>query len=301
MPSLKQNAAQPNPETLLLQEVQAQDFARRMGQYTVLGKMYSLETPKGVITFPKHGAPAIAQETVNGEPGERLLLLGNWPALPDQKTYSEEFCKACLTSCSACGGKGKAGCIFVGCGGTGRVKTGETACPDCVAKVGHFEPACKTCGGHGAVAVVGPCPACQGSKVANCGPCRGTGKRPTGFKAGAAEGAPCISCRGSLRAGGWKKQDLWYFLMGKLGDYLAIGPILSIAATPVDVVSRFEPSSGSRFAGDGAATAAASRQMLRLAVPPDQFGTPLMVLLPMINSKLTIPGPAYFFGGAKFA
>ena len=113
MPNLKQNAAQPNPETLLLQEVQAQDFrrlvddswtlllqevqaqdfARRMGQYTVLGKMYSLETPKGVITFPKHGAPAIAQETVNGEPGERLLLLGNWPVLPDQKTYSEDFCK----------------------------------------------------------------------------------------------------------------------------------------------------------------------------------------------------------------
>lgn len=312
MANAKQNVVRPDPLQVLQQEIAAQCHAIGTRQYAVLGRAYLIETPKGPIQFDQHNGPAIAQEMVNDgiDPGPRLLLLGDWPVLPDRKGYSEEFCKACLASCSVCGGKGKAGCIFAGCGGTGQVKTGEAPCPECVAKVGHFEPGCKTCGGYGAVNTLAPCPSCKGSKMADCGACRGTGKRPTGFSGGAVavEGKPtpklCSSCRGSMRGGGWEAQDLGKFVLGKMGNYMAFGPVMSITAVPVDMPSRFGAQFPPQFApqfSEKPAADTASRQLVRLAVPPDEFGTPLMVLLPMSNGKLTIPGPAYFFGGAKFA
>ena len=310
MPNAKQNVVRPDPLQVLQQEIAAQCNARKTRQYAVLGRAYLIETPKGPIQFDQTNGPAIAQELVNGEPGPRLLLVGDWPALPDRKGYSEEFCKACLASCTICGGKGKAGCIFAGCGGTGQVKTGEVPCPECVAKVGHFEPGCKTCGGYGAVLKCAPCPSCKGTKTADCGACRGTGKRPTGFAGGAVavEGKPtpklCTSCRGSMRGGGWGAQDLSKFVLGKMGSYMAFGPVMSITAVPVDVPSRFGAQFAPQFApqfSEKSAPEIGSRQLVQLAVPPDEFGTPLMVLLPMTNGKLAIPGPAYFFGGAKFA
>ena len=288
----------PDAEQLLRQEIAAQDSARRLRNFVVLGRAYSMTTPKGVIQFSKQMGPGLAQETVEGEPGPRLLLVSNWPELPDQKGYSEEFCKACLAECTACGGKGKQICMFTGCGGTGRVKTGEAPCPMCVAKVGHFKPDCKTCGGYGAIAEMGDCPCCHGEKVADCGACRGTGKRPTGFAGGAREGELCKTCRGSMRDGRWKHQDLAQFIAGRLGDYLAVGPILSITAEPVEIIggSRF----GSRFSPEDV-SAVGSREMIRLAVPPDEHGTPLLLLLPMTDGKVAVPCPGYFFGGAKFA
>jgi hypothetical protein len=307
MANAKQNVVRPDPAQLLQQEIAAETQAIQTRQYAILGRAYSLETPKGIIQLDKQNGPAIAQELVNGEPGPRLLLVGDWPALPDRKGYSEEFCKACLASCTICGGKGKSGCIFVGCGGTGQVKTGVAPCPECVAKVGHYEPGCKTCGGYGAVDIFGPCPGCKGTKLADCGACRGTGKRPAGFTGGAvavegkAQPKLCASCRGTMRGGGWEAQDLGNFVLGKLGNYMAFGPVMSITAVPIEGrETRFGSRFGTRFGGGDEADAP-SRQLLRLAVPPDECGTPLMVLLPVTNGKLTIPGPAYFFGGAKFA
>jgi hypothetical protein len=297
MPRAKANTAVPDPQRVLLAEVSAQDEARRLRNFTVLGRAYTMSTPKGVIHFEKKKGPGIAQETVSGGPGPRLLMVGSWPELPDIKQYSEKFCQACLADCSACQGKGTAGCLFMGCGGNGKVKAGEKECPNCVAAVGYAVAACPICSGYGAIAVMADCPCCHGNKVADCGACKGTGKRPTGFAGGAREGALCTSCRGSMRDGKWKKQDLAHFVVGKLGNYLFIGPVIAISAEPIEPPStRF----GSRFDMEQPADGA-SREMIRLEVPPDEQGMPLMLVLPMNNGRITVPCPAYFVGGAKFA
>jgi hypothetical protein len=269
-------------------ELCAQDRARRLRSYVVIGRLYSLEMEKGRILFDKQRGPGVAEEIdASGEFTGRLLFASEWGELPAQQEYSEEFCKACLAICDVCNGKSKARCQFTGCGGAGQVAAGEKAC-ECVKKHGRFQPDCQLCGGRGAVPVLKPCPSCKGTGEQACEGCRGTGKRPTGRVPGANGPSMCPRCRGSQRNGKWREQDLARFIAGKMGDYLALGPVERMLLQPVDSVA----------AGHARPGPAAGSSFLRLQFARDEYGLSLMVLLPP-PSEGSSPRVPYFYGGAK--
>jgi hypothetical protein len=272
--------------------IAAQDRARQLRLYNVLGRLYSLETDKGRIQFDSHKGPGIAQEIdPDGQATGQLLFVSPLGELPLVPEYSEAFCPACLTKCDICNGKGKAGCIYVGCGGRGRVQAGEEACPGCVLVKGKFDLACETCGGHGAVPHYINCPACNGSGKADCGPCRGTGKRPSGRNKKNTE--MCAACRGSQRAGRHVPQDLAHLVVGKMGNNLVIGPVTRMIVTPVA-----ENQEVARMASRWNNAEASTTAFLRIKPERDESGQPMLVLLPLIaRGQPMIP---YFFGGGKF-
>jgi hypothetical protein len=258
--------------------VGAQDQARQQLNYQVLGKIFMLETEKGGrIEFGRQRGPGLAVEKVNDVATGRLLLVSGWSSLPDIQEYSEAFCSDCQAVCDVCDGKKMVTCQSVGCGGAGEKKIAALPCPACVAITGRFDPACSTCGGSGSVAQMGKCTACAGAGKQACTACRGTGQRPTGGDKGSWErNAPvCATCRGTLRAGKWKPQDLSKCVVGKLGPYLAIGPVASMMIEPAEAVR-----------GKG---------LTQMRVPDGEDG-PLMLLLPIVPNAQQ---PGYFIGGQR--
>lgn len=298
----------------------AQDAARNQQQYEVLGMVDSLQCPQGVIRFAQHDRPGLGKDAAGG-----LLWLSDFPVLPEIHEGSNDFCAACLAPCTDCRGEGKAMCLYPGCGGSGQVKAGEEPCPGCVAKFvkpdgsapvfsgsasSNYQKMiaarnkCTECGGYGARPKMQPCPCCKGTKIADCAVCRGTGKQPTGFAGGAIAAKIedghtvniCPECRGTMRAGRWRNQQLQKFIISKLDNYYALGPVLSMDVMP----ARGAAAATDRIAGQFSHSEQQQAKppgMVRLHVPPDESGTPLMVLVE-VNTALACQ--AWFFGGARF-
>ena len=204
-----------------LAELATQDQARRMMRYEVIGRLIALQTTQGSIEFPRESGPGIGVEADR----EGFLFVTPWPVLPELKEHSEAFCSQCLQKCDICDGRGEGLCIFTGCGGAGKRAVGQDGCPECMQR-GVYALDCGTCRGSGNVTILADCPACKGSGRAPCGPCRGSGKRPSGLDQ---EGKTCAGCRGTLRGGEWKRQDLHSLIAGKVGSHIAIGPVVRLA------------------------------------------------------------------------
>lgn len=283
-----------NPVQLVERSVERQDRARATRSFAIIGRLYSVETDRGRIQFDQYKGPGIAQELdANGDETGSMLFVSELGDLPQLPEYSEEFCSACLQKCDVCDGNGKTGCIFAGCGGRGLVQNGEEECPDCVKVDGHFNPACGTCKGRGAVAKWSKCPSCKGSSKMKCDACRGIGKRPSGrpkkwTATPGSENQFCPSCRGSQRAGKWKPQDLTKMVAGKIGNYLVIGPVARLVIAPSTPDRQADRFSARWNAGDGKA---ATGSFLRLTYSADEQ---VMILLPLIRHAGQ-PMIGYFF------
>jgi hypothetical protein len=326
----KAQQAQQQTLALVQQEVAAQDQARKTQNYSVIGRVLNVETGAGLLYFERQKGPAIAAELDDrGEATGRLLFVAAWDGkLPERQEYSEEFCKACLVVCDVCSGKKTTLCTLTGCGGRGKQATGETFCEcviksakldpecvnchgkglngspcgNCINNTGRPDPKCTTCRGYGAVQTYRECPSCKGSGTAACAACRGTGKRPSGFATppvtpggkSLATGAiaKCTSCRGTMRAGKWKAQNIAPMVMGVIGPYMSFGPVLRLVVEPIPGGA----GAGQRFATRWENQGAQRNAFIRIPFDPAPDGTPCMVLLPMTAKDSAMP---YFYGGSQ--
>lgn len=254
--------------------LELQDRSRRSMQYEPLGRIFLLETDRGAIHFQKQCGPGVARDVDSGQ----ALFISGWPALPSIQEHSEEFCTACLAECDVCSGSGKALCQALGCGGAGKRIVRWEVCSHEGAAAGIVSASCPLCRGTNSVPVPEDCPTCSGTGKAKCSACRGMGKAPTGYLNGVRDrnAADCEDCRGTLRAGKFKAQDLATFVSARVGEFLGIAV--------------------KRMIVEPAVIARGSGGFQQIEVAPNARGTPLMVLL-RIASPNGIP---YFYGGEKF-
>jgi hypothetical protein len=176
----------------------------RHQEYKPLGKLVSLLTAAGAMEF-RNAGPMIGVSAAGD-----LLLLSSWTGLPELRESSDDFCDACLVKCDTCAGEGKKTCSAPGCGGAGKLRGG------------------KECG------------ECQGSGIAACAACRGTGQRPNGRQdGGTSMAAVCTKCGGTERRGKNVKQDLARFAQGEISGMIALGPIVQVTFYTLGQQSRF--------------------------------------------------------------
>lgn len=209
-----------------------------MRQYRFIGRLSRVQIlrPEGVkvLDFRKDG-PVLAFAAGT----EQLIVTDPWRGIPPKWDDTETFCSACLSDCDVCGATGKKLCEAYKCGGGGKVPVPAVVCPadDCLngGLSQHVKPGCEMCRGNGMYVGSKPCPVCEGTGRAKCSVCRGTGKRPTGILGGSTNyrEPTCPECHGSKFAHKEIAQDINAFVNARIGQMLALGPIVRFAVESV--------------------------------------------------------------------
>src|SRR5581483_5085302 len=199
-------------------------------QYTVMGQVDCLLTPRGSMEFGRTG-PTLA--TFHDG---KLGFITEWPGLPDQFIPTGKLCPDCQAKCDECNGKGKRICLYPGCGGEGVIKVKTVACPapGCLKESGKYKADCTNCGGSGSVFEPRKCPTCKGKGIAPCPLCRATGRMSTGYHRGATKklGRPapklCRSCQGHGLVRRQNPQVMKKFIARRHDGMTVLGPITAI-------------------------------------------------------------------------
>jgi hypothetical protein len=235
---------------LLEQTLERQRELMLQREYQVLGTIDFIWVVResGLIKMDyRKSGPNLA---FNSETGD-FLLLTSWRGLPELAEPSQP-CTACLGTCGDCHGKGKKPCTLTGCAGSGYLKVKFIPCPDCLgSKAGKTKPKCATCNGRGEVAEPEKCKGCDENGLAECAPCRGSGKVSTGKANGKTDAhdaklqqfvtvPKCNKCSGTGRTAGTKPQDFRQFVNGRLENRVAIGPIQRIVWHTLGTGSMFQ-------------------------------------------------------------
>jgi hypothetical protein len=210
----------------------ARDRYARRGDVELAGTVIFLECAQGTISFlGDRPGPMLARLTDGPEKGA-FVFLEPWDGLPPKVELTEDLCDACRIQCLECKGTGTRHCTAPRCGGMGTVITQWKACPACES-AGKVSRNCQSCGGRGEVPAESyPCPACKGTKVEECGRCRGTGQMATGKKDRRPlenpAGPACEACKGSGRKIQVTAQNWVSFARGKLEGFTIFGPVLAL-------------------------------------------------------------------------
>ncbi len=216
-----------NPPTTAQQYVQQaiaeQSQIIAQGQYQMLGQVMRIRTDRGVMEFYGSG-PLIGRRHDRMD----LVMVTEWPGLPDKRTATAAPCVHCAVKCEQCEGKKASTCEL--CGGAGE-RLQQTVC-DCLKTGGPFE-ACE-CHGIGMIGKPHKCAACNGTKTIACPRCRGTGQEATGLYPPKPGSPVCPKCQGQRVVVKLAPQQLVAFLQGKLGDMPVYGPIRSIVLVAMD-------------------------------------------------------------------
>jgi hypothetical protein len=210
----------------------------RTRTYRLIGRLSRVQIlrPEGVkvLDFRKEG-PVLAFAIGT----EQLIVTDPWRGIPAKWSESDELCQACLSDCDVCGATGKKLCEAFRCGGGGRVPIPAVPCPaeDCLGGgVGDtINPRCSTCRGSGMFYGTKECEVCDGTGRAKCSLCRGAGRRPTGILGGSTNyrEPTCPECGGSKFAHKEIPQDINSFVNARIGDMVALGPIVRFAVESV--------------------------------------------------------------------
>lgn len=211
--------------------------AARMKRYRLIGQLSRCQImrPDGpkTIDFRKEG-PILAMM----EGSEQIIVVSEWRGIPPKLDDTDQFCPDCLSQCDVCGGSGNKICEAFKCGGSGVVPLPfaictESSCLD--GKAGVLNPHCPRCHGTGSYLPMGTCQVCHGSGKMTCSVCRGTGKRPTGIKDGDTNWRlpACATCKGTKFAHNEIPQETEQFVNARLGDMIALGPIVRFAVDSV--------------------------------------------------------------------
>jgi hypothetical protein len=201
----------------------------RAGEFDLLGRIGRIQVmrPEGpkTLDFRQEG-PIVSRV----KDSDQLLVTTRWKGLPAKWDDTEKFCPDCLSTCDVCGGAKKKACEAYQCGGSGKVRSVITSCtaPGCHADSGQPIRACSVCHGTGNYSELTECAVCKGTGKMVCGPCRGTGQRPTGIEGGSTNwrDPACPRCLGSKFDHQQIPQDLEQFVNARHGDLVAVGPII---------------------------------------------------------------------------
>ncbi len=193
------------------------------GDYIMLGQVMRIRTDRGYMEFYGAG-PLIGRRRDRMD----LLMITEWPGLPDKRTATAAPCQHCAVTCEQCEGRKTSRCEI--CGGAGQ-RLQQAVC-ECLAKGGPF-PGCD-CHGLGMIGKPVECESCKGAKVIACPRCRGTGNEATGLYPPKAGSPVCPKCQGQRVVVAIAAQPLTAFLQGNLGGLPAYGPIRSLIYTAAD-------------------------------------------------------------------
>jgi hypothetical protein len=211
--------------------------AEQRGHFEPLGRLLSLATPHGLITFGSKGGVGTGPDLAwilkpDVEYGELerdckklghveigLLVLGQWSGIPPIRKNSHTPCSACSRPCEVCAQTGKKLCED--CGGSGWQSGGNwVSCPGqgCHKETGQYKEDCATCKlseVRGQIRERSECPMCRGKKDKSgfsqmvCSACRGKKRRSTGLIHGSLDWQlpKCKTCSGTAWRGEWIKTD----------------------------------------------------------------------------------------------
>ncbi len=179
-----QFGAGPNPDHIISD--------RYVGEGRLRAESFSAKSKAGPITVKRQDISSLRIlrpcEGCEGEGDVTCARCGGRGRLKERSV-----CPTCdgkgTVKCQTCNGNARSTCPL--CGGRGHFRGAwgrlrRVGCPrcngsgkvDCLDCVGRGRVTCATCNGKPVTTKAGPCPVCNGRKVAPCKACGGTGVRP---------------------------------------------------------------------------------------------------------------------------